>query len=138
MRWIDLPVAEMAVRYAAGDSTRVLGLAYGVGSTTVRRRLRGAGIRMRPGVGVCGNRSKLGQYKRGGPLSTSQGHLVTRDRKGRQRYVHRGCWETHHGPIANGFVIHHVDGEPLNNAIENLECLSCGEHARWHRTKGNH
>lgn len=47
-------------------------------------------------------------------------------------YLHREIWKTHHGEIPKGFHIHHKDGNPLNNAIENFECLSALEHRKKH------
>lgn len=46
--------------------------------------------------------------------------------------LHREVWEDHHGEIPDGHHIHHVDGDPTNNDIGNLECLSPEEHAEKH------
>lgn len=43
-------------------------------------------------------------------------------------YLHRDVWAHHHGAIPDGHHVHHVDGDPSNNAIENLECISPAEH----------
>ena len=48
------------------------------------------------------------------------------------RLLHRDVWEFHNGPIADGYEIHHSDGDASNNSIENLECLTKREHARRH------
>jgi len=53
----------------------------------------------------------------------------------RQKY--RKVWEDHHGPIpkdSNGvsYEIHHIDGDPSNNSIENLACVSIEEHYNIH------
>lgn len=48
------------------------------------------------------------------------------------RHLHRAIWEFHNGAIPKGCHIHHKDGNPLNNAIANLECLSAAEHTRGH------
>lgn len=48
------------------------------------------------------------------------------------RYLHRVVWETERGPIPDGWQIHHRDGDPGNNAIDNLECLPPSEHASEH------
>jgi len=34
---------------------------------------------------------------------------------------HRYIWESHNGPIPEGYHIHHRDGNPLNNRLENLQ-----------------
>ena len=41
---------------------------------------------------------------------------------------HRYLWTQKHGEIPDGHHIHHIDGDKLNNDIENLECLSASEH----------
>jgi len=42
-------------------------------------------------------------------------------------------WERAHGPIPHGKLIHHVDDDTLNDAIENLECITRAEHVARHR-----
>jgi hypothetical protein len=59
---------------------------------------------------------------------------------GRQRAkgLHVAIWEHHHGKtIPAGHLIHHKDGNPLNNDISNLECLSRCEHAKEHHWGAN-
>lgn len=46
--------------------------------------------------------------------------------------LHRAIWEKANGPIPEGYVIHHKDGNTLNNTLENLECLSKTEHSTYH------
>jgi len=61
-----------------------------------------------------------------------------RDTKGRLRrrlrvkFWHHVVWEQAHGQIPKGCVIHHKDGNPLNNDLANLECLTNAEHTRHH------
>ena len=42
--------------------------------------------------------------------------------KGKAYVVSRIIWELTYGPIPDGYVIDHLDGNPLNNKIENLAC----------------
>lgn len=53
---------------------------------------------------------------------------------GRERYIrvryngrmyanHRVIWEMHNGKIPDGMEIDHIDGNGLNNRIENLRCV---------------
>ncbi len=44
--------------------------------------------------------------------------------------LHRDVWESVHGPIPDGYDIHHRDHDKTNNDIANLECLPKAEHAR--------
>jgi len=44
--------------------------------------------------------------------------------KGRLQYIHRIVWETFKGEIPSGMEIDHIDGNPLNNNIDNLQVLS--------------
>jgi hypothetical protein len=46
---------------------------------------------------------------------------------------HRRIWSGCFGPIPEGYVIHHIDGNKLNNQIDNLRCMPLPEHARLHR-----
>lgn len=41
------------------------------------------------------------------------------------------------GFIPIGFVIHHIDGDPFNNNIENLQAISQSEHKKIHES-GKH
>ena len=133
---IDLPVGELVLRYEDGESTRVLGRAYAVGRETIRQRLLAAGVelRRRGWLGLRGKKS--GMHRPGGPLHVSQeGYLGTRSRDGRRCSVHRAYWEAYHGPIPKGHHVHHINGDRLDNRIENLACMSAGEHVRLHRRK---
>ena len=46
--------------------------------------------------------------------------------------MHRYTWWFHNGEIPEGFHIHHIDGNPENNAIENLEMIDRIVHSRSH------
>lgn len=46
--------------------------------------------------------------------------------------IHRAIYEAYYGEIPKGYIIHHKDGNKLNNSIENLECLTRAEHASLH------
>ncbi len=54
-------------------------------------------------------------------------------RRLRTKFYHRHVWEEANGPIPDGYVIHHRDGNPLNNDLGNLACLTVGEHTQLHR-----
>jgi hypothetical protein len=46
--------------------------------------------------------------------------------------LHQEIWKSAHGPIPDGFHIHHIDHDPLNNSIDNLTCMSEREHHQHH------
>jgi len=50
-------------------------------------------------------------------------------------YVHRLVWALGNGPIPAGHHIHHVDGNKLNNAPDNLVSMPAEEHLRLHRNE---
>lgn len=53
--------------------------------------------------------------------------------KGKKIRLHTFIWETHNNKIVpKNHVIHHVDFNPLNNSIENLELLTKSEHQKIH------
>jgi len=49
--------------------------------------------------------------------------------------LHHAVYKFYHGEIPNGKIIHHIDHNPLNNSIENLEAVSRSEHNRLHPEK---
>lgn len=58
------------------------------------------------------------------------GYLVTARKRGQLVYVHRIIWESLHGPIPQGLVVNHIDGDKLNNRIDNLEVVTDLENVR--------
>ncbi|MGH2761391.1 MAG: HNH endonuclease signature motif containing protein [Thermoleophilaceae bacterium] len=57
------------------------------------------------------------------------------DRKQGVDYLHREIWKAHNGAIPDRHHVHHRDGNPLNNDLPNLVCLSPAEHAAEHWTE---
>lgn len=53
--------------------------------------------------------------------------------KGKLEKVHRLVMEKHLGrKLRHDEVVHHIDGNGLNNSIENLQVMKRGEHSRLH------
>lgn len=50
-----------------------------------------------------------------------------------KKLLNRLIWEHFNGTIPKDHVIHHKNGNKLNNSIENLECMSRSAHSRLHR-----
>lgn len=46
--------------------------------------------------------------------------------------LHNYVWEFYNGPIPKGYHVHHIDHNPDNNEIENLQLLSEHEHLCLH------
>ena len=45
------------------------------------------------------------------------------------RLKHRWLWESHHGPVPDGHILHFIDGNKQNCALENLEVIHRGVNA---------
>lgn len=44
--------------------------------------------------------------------------------------VHRAVWEAFNGPIPEGLDIDHIDGDPSNNSLSNLQAISHSENIK--------
>ena len=62
--------------------------------------------------------------------------------KNREHYdrrvaIHRAVWFYQHGEIPNEYKIHHIDENPANNHISNLQMLTNAEHKKIHNQISN-
>jgi len=51
---------------------------------------------------------------------------------------HRLVWIQNYGDIPEGMVVHHVNGDKMDNRIENLELMENRAHSRMHAETGVH
>ena len=84
---------------------------------------------------------KNGEYKRADELTFKDSlmplYRTYQTRDGYEHIIgtgltHKAIAEQFFGDIAAGFVIHHIDGNQLNNAPENLKIILANEHSRLH------
>lgn len=59
-------------------------------------------------------------------------------RDGRPIRRSRLVWEETHGPVPLGHHIHHKNHDPLDDRIENLECLPASVHLHYHAQHRRH
>lgn len=83
-------------------------------------------------VGLDGN--ELGLNKKSGPI-TRQGYRLIKTGKGKWELEHRIVWAAYNGPIPDGKGnhVHHINGDKLDNRLENLDLVRGGKHLAIHR-----
>ena len=60
------------------------------------------------------------------------GQYSGEDGKPHRIRLHIYVWEKFHGPIPEGYDVHHIDHDPSNNEIDNLIALPQSEHHKLH------
>lgn len=69
---------------------------------------------------------------RPGRWLNDEGYVIVQTADGRLTGEHRLVWEAAHGPIPEGWHIHHRNEKKADNRLENLEALPWPEHKRRH------
>jgi hypothetical protein len=80
-------------------------------------------------------RKEMKKYESGGHEGSR--YLVVA-LKQKNYYVHRLVWEQFNGPIPEGMVINHIDGNKKNNDLNNLELVTHAENIRHAFESGAH
>ena len=66
-------------------------------------------------------------------------YKITSGKEGNnKKHLHKLIWEKYYGKVPEGYVVHHIDHNKLNNDIMNLELMSLPEHISHHKKGINH
>lgn len=81
-------------------------------------------------------KTKFGNVK----LNSKNYYVVTSGKEGNNgKFLHRLIWEDFYGcEMPEGYVIHHKNGNKLDNCILNLQLMKKDEHSRLHRLGNTH
>lgn len=72
-----------------------------------------------------------GGRKHNGPYLDGKGYMRIWN-NGKSVKYHRYIWEQIYGKIPEGYIVHHIDGDKLNNNIQNLRIMTSSEHSKLH------
>jgi len=82
-------------------------------------------------------RGDKSNFWKGGRRITAHGyvdiHMPTHPESRSNGYLfeHRIIWEAAHGPLPDGWHIHHLNGVKDDNRVENLQAMPAKDHARY-------
>lgn len=79
-------------------------------------------------------------YKRGWYINKNGYKLVLVPGPGRSKYIleHRAKFQRHHGvDLDRGELVHHKNGNKVDNRISNLLLMSNSEHSKYHAKRGD-
>lgn len=121
--------AQLVRDYEAGALHRDLAMRYGIAATTVLRYLRRCGANMRPG-GHCVDGPRIDDKGYARMWLDADDPLASMRQSLGYVYEHRLVMARHLGrPLARHETVHHINGDRLDNRIENLQ-LRSGPHGR--------
>ena len=68
----------------------------------------------------------------------ADGYLYITSKLNNGKLLHRLIYEKAYGSIPEGYSIHHIDGNKLNNSIDNLEAIPKSKHHHLHNNGESH
>lgn len=116
--------------YLCGASLSKTGKKFGVDRRLLYYYFKSFNLSTRPLV-----RRKSVEYN--GDVYASHSGGYRRKTTGDRELLHRQVWKDAYGEIPRGFNIHHINGDKLDNRLENLEMLSASEHTKKHGFRNN-
>ena len=87
--------------------------------------------------GIQRQASKLGYTRKWDYKYISiQGYLIDCTDRKNKKEIHRQIYEQYHNiKLTKHDIIHHIDGNKLNNNPDNLVCITRAEHVRLHKPR---
>lgn len=82
----------------------------------------------------CGKQLKQGKPLKLLKLDKSKNYLSFRTSLNSQQnffLIHKAVWESFHGKVPDGYEINHIDENPLNNRLDNLNLLTHKQNMSW-------
>jgi hypothetical protein len=111
--------------YLKGNSLQKVGIAFGISRQAVYERFLKANLKLRTKESrnfIIIDNIKFTINRDGYYESTTQDRLM----------LHNYIYERSYGKIPDGYEIHHIDCNKLNNDLTNLQLLTPSEHTKIH------
>lgn len=132
---ISLDIEFIKQKYSEGLSCKAIGKLLSVSPQTIHRRLISEGVKRRIGEFQKGHKQISGSEK-GWFKSNNLCKKVYFNKtvNGNKKKIHRVVMSQYLGrELTSEEVVHHIDGNPKNNSIENLKLFkNQAEHMKHH------